>query len=51
VSRNAVSIWFSKGKIGLKGAFNADLNKAVPFTKEQLRSDIKNWKAYKLPQK
>lgn len=49
VSRNAVSMWFTKGQIGRKGAFAADANKTVPFTKEQLRADIKNWSAYKKP--
>lgn len=47
VSRNAVSQWFSKGQIGRKGAFAVDENKLIPFTKEQMRCDIKNWAVYK----
>ena len=47
VSRNVVSTWFLKGRIGRYGAMEADSNSKIPFTKEQLRSDIKNWSVYK----
>lgn len=48
VSRNIVSTWFAKGRIGRKGAVAAGAIKAIPFTKEQLRPDVKNWDAYKV---
>lgn len=49
VTRNAVSFWVSKGYIGRETAMAIDADKAIPFTKEQLRPDIKFWTVYKAP--
>ena len=49
VSRNVVTTWFSNGKIGRVGALLVDANESIPFSKEDLRPDIKNWSAYKKP--
>jgi hypothetical protein len=43
VSRNAVSYWFTRGRIGRKSAELLD-TMGIPFTKEQVRPDIKIWK-------
>ena len=43
VSRNAISYWFTRGRIGRRSAELLD-SMDTPFTKEQLRPDIKIWK-------
>ena len=43
MSRNAVSYWFSRGRVGRIAAKNFGSMKSVPFTKEQLRPDIITW--------
>lgn len=47
VSRNAVARWFRNGRIGRKGAMAIGKNKKIPFTKEDLRPDIKYWDNYR----
>lgn len=47
VTRNTVTFWFSKGYIGRDSAMVLGANPNVPFTKEQLRPDIKCWSIYK----
>jgi hypothetical protein len=43
MSRNTVSYWFTRGQIGRVAAKKFGSMKAIPFTKEQLRPDIKDW--------
>lgn len=43
MSRNAVSYWFTRGQIGRAAAKKFGSMKTIPFTKEQLRPDIKDW--------
>lgn len=43
MSRNAVSYWFARGKVGRTAAIRFSRMKSIPFTKEELRPDIKNW--------
>lgn len=50
VTRNAVSFWFTKRYIGRDSAIVIDLNPNIPFTKEQLRPDIKVWSIYRQPE-
>jgi hypothetical protein len=47
VSRNAVSIWFTNGKIGRSTALMIHLNDEIPFTRAQLRPDIFVWDGVK----
>jgi DNA-binding transcriptional regulator YdaS (Cro superfamily) len=47
VSRNAVTNWFMKGAIGKSSALAVDEDPMIPFTKEDLRPDVKYWAAYK----
>ena len=47
VSRNTVGMWFRVGRIGRPSAVRLGKNKSIPFTKEQLRDDIKIWDHYK----
>lgn len=42
VSRNAVSYWFTRGRLGRKSAAGID-SMSIPFTREQMRPDIKIW--------
>lgn len=49
VTRNCVSFWFSKKHIGRETALAIDMNPHIPFTKEQLRPDIKVWSIYRQP--
>jgi transposase len=43
VSRNAISYWFTRGRIGRKSAERLD-RMDTPFSKEKVRPDIKIWK-------
>lgn len=49
VTRNAVSFWFTRGKIGRGTAMVVHKDPTIPFTREQLRPDIKVWSVYKQP--
>ncbi len=49
VTRNTVSFWFAKQYLGRDSAMVIDGRSDIPFTKEQLRPDIKVWSAYKHP--
>ena len=49
VSRNVISKWTGKRRIGRLGAMLVDAHPDIPFTKEQLRPDIKMWDCYKKP--
>ena len=48
VSRNTVGQWFTRGAIGKQSAMFLDKKADVPFTKEQLRRDVKDWSKYKV---
>jgi hypothetical protein len=43
MSRNTVSYWFTRGQIGRVAAKKYGSMKTIPFTKEELRPDIKDW--------
>lgn len=43
MSRNTVSYWFTRGQVGRVAAKKFGAMKTPPFTKEQLRPDIKDW--------
>ena len=43
MSRNTVSYWFTRGQVGRVAAKKFGSMKTLPFTKEQLRPDIKDW--------
>jgi hypothetical protein len=43
MSVNAVSYWFTRGQVGRSAAKHFGKMRSVPFTKEQIRPDIKNW--------
>lgn len=47
VTRNAVGFWFTRGRIGRSSAIKIHNDGLIPFTREQLRPDIKIWSAYK----
>ena len=47
VTRNTVSFWFTRGQIGRSSAMTVHKSKSIPFTREQLRPDIKVWDIYK----
>lgn len=49
VTRNTVSFWFTRGKIGRSTAMAVHDNPSIPFTREQLRPDIKVWSIYRQP--
>jgi len=42
----AVSNWMKLGFIGYKACIEIDKNDNVPFTKEALRPDIKDWSVF-----
>lgn len=42
----AVTNWMKIGYVGYKACIEIDKNPDVPFTKEKLRPDIKDWKVF-----
>ncbi len=43
MATNTVSYWFTRGQVGRFAAIKFGKIRGLPFTKEMLRPDIKNW--------
>lgn len=46
VHYQAVNAWHKAGRVGANTAWRIDSMPEIPFTKEELRPDIKDWSVY-----